>query len=70
MVSVPPGTAPVSAHCALKTDVPTFHEEGFHFITAITKPQIDTLPTLGVLQMSLFEAGTSAKMRWSSTTSA
>ena len=32
------------------------HDEGFHFITAITKPQIETLLTQGVLQMSLFDA--------------
>jgi hypothetical protein len=29
--------------------------EGFHYLTAITKPQIDTLLTRGVLQMELFE---------------
>jgi len=27
---------------------------GFHYITAITKPQIDTLLKAGVLQMELF----------------
>jgi hypothetical protein len=32
------------------------HDEGFHFITAITKPQIETLLTRGILQMSLFDA--------------
>ena len=30
-------------------------EEGFHYLTAITKPQIDTLLARGVLQMELFE---------------
>jgi len=30
-------------------------EEGFHYLTAITKPQIDTLLGRGVLQMELFE---------------
>jgi hypothetical protein len=30
-------------------------EEGFHYLTAITKPQIDTLLKRGVLQMELFE---------------
>jgi hypothetical protein len=29
--------------------------EGFHYLTAITKPQIDTLLARGVLQMELFE---------------
>ena len=29
--------------------------EGFHYLTAITKPQIDTLLAQGVLQMELFE---------------
>jgi len=29
--------------------------EGFHYLTAITKPQIDTLLKRGVLQMELFE---------------
>jgi hypothetical protein len=29
--------------------------EGFHYLTAITKPQIDTLLARGVLQMQLFE---------------
>jgi len=29
--------------------------EGFHYLTAITKPQIDTLLSRGVLQMELFE---------------
>jgi hypothetical protein len=32
------------------------HEDGFHFITAITKPQIEALLTEGILQMSLFDA--------------
>jgi DDE family transposase len=32
------------------------HQVGFHFITAITKPQIEALLTQGVLQMSLFDA--------------
>jgi len=36
--------------------IKALHEEGFHFITAITKPQIDALLTQGVLQMSLFDA--------------
>ena len=36
--------------------IKVLHEEGFHFITAITKPQIDALLTQGVLQMSLFDA--------------
>jgi hypothetical protein len=36
--------------------IKALHEEGFHFITAITKPQIETLLTQGVLQMSLFDA--------------
>ena len=31
-------------------------EEGFHYITAITKPQIETLLKQGTLQMSLFDA--------------
>lgn len=30
-------------------------EEGFHYITAITKPQIETLIRTGVIQMSLFD---------------
>jgi hypothetical protein len=30
-------------------------EEGFHYLTAITKPQIDTLLKRGILQMELFE---------------
>jgi hypothetical protein len=30
-------------------------QEGFHYLTAITKPQIDTLLGRGVLQMELFE---------------
>jgi hypothetical protein len=30
-------------------------QEGFHYLTAITKPQIDTLLSRGVLQMDLFE---------------
>jgi transposase len=30
-------------------------EEGFHYITAITKPQIDVLLKAGVLQMELFD---------------
>ena len=30
-------------------------EYGFHYITAITKPQIETLMTQGVLQMDLFD---------------
>jgi hypothetical protein len=36
--------------------IKALHDEGFHFITAITKPQIDALLTQGVLQMSLFDA--------------
>lgn len=36
--------------------IKALHEEGFHFITAITKPQIEVLLTQGVLQMSLFDA--------------
>jgi Transposase DDE domain len=36
--------------------IKALHEEGFHFITAITKPQIEALLTQGVLQMSLFDA--------------
>jgi len=36
--------------------IKALHEQGFHFITAITKPQIDALLTQGVLQMSLFDA--------------
>jgi hypothetical protein len=36
--------------------IKALQEEGFHFITAITKPQIETLLTQGVLQMSLFDA--------------
>jgi hypothetical protein len=36
--------------------IKALQEEGFHFITAITKPQIETLLTHGVLQMSLFDA--------------
>ena len=36
--------------------IKALHQEGFHFITAITKPQIDALLTQGVLQMSLFDA--------------
>ena len=35
--------------------IKALHEEGFHFITAITKPQIEALLTQGVLQMSLFD---------------
>ena len=31
-------------------------QEGFHFITAITKPQIESLLTQGILQMDLFDA--------------
>ena len=31
-------------------------EQGFHFITAITKPQIEALLAQGVLQMDLFDA--------------
>jgi transposase len=31
------------------------NEEGFHYITAITKPQIETLLKQGVIQMELFE---------------
>src|SRR5260370_35653364 len=31
-------------------------QAGFHYITAITKPQIGTLLKAGVLQMSLFDA--------------
>ena len=31
-------------------------QEGFHFITAITKPQIESLLTQSVLQMDLFDA--------------
>jgi hypothetical protein len=30
-------------------------EHGFHYITAITKPQIESLLTKGVIQMSLFD---------------
>ena len=36
--------------------IKALHQEGFHFITAITKPQIEALLTQGVLQMSLFDA--------------
>jgi Transposase DDE domain len=36
--------------------IKALQEEGFHFITAITKPQIETLLTQSVLQMSLFDA--------------
>jgi len=36
--------------------IDALHDQGFHFITAITKPQIDALLTQGVLQMSLFDA--------------
>lgn len=36
--------------------IKALHEEGFHFITAITKPQIETLLSHDVLQMSLFDA--------------
>jgi hypothetical protein len=36
--------------------ITALHEEGFHFITAITKPQIEALLAQGVLQMSLFDA--------------
>jgi len=36
--------------------IKALHEEGFHFITAITKPQIEALLSQGVLQMSLFDA--------------
>jgi hypothetical protein len=36
--------------------IKALHDEGFHFITAITKPQIEALLTKGVLQMSLFDA--------------
>jgi hypothetical protein len=36
--------------------IKALHDEGFHFITAITKPQIEALLTQGVLQMSLFDA--------------
>jgi len=32
-------------------------EQGFHYITAITKPQIETLLRTGVFQMSLFDKG-------------
>ena len=31
-------------------------QEGFHFITAITKPQIESLLSQGILQMDLFDA--------------
>jgi hypothetical protein len=31
------------------------HEHGFHYITAITKPQINSLLAAGVIQMSLFD---------------
>jgi hypothetical protein len=36
--------------------IKALQEEGFHFITAITKPQIEALLTAGVLQMTLFDA--------------
>jgi len=36
--------------------IKALQEEGFRFITAITKPQIEALLTQGVLQMSLFDA--------------
>jgi Transposase DDE domain len=36
--------------------IKALQEEGFHFITAITKPQIEALLTAGVLQMRLFDA--------------
>jgi hypothetical protein len=31
--------------------IKALHEVGFHFITAITKPQIEALLTQGILQM-------------------
>jgi transposase len=31
------------------------HEEGFHYITAITKPQIEALLKRGIIQLELFE---------------
>jgi hypothetical protein len=36
--------------------IKALQEDGFHFITAITKSQIQALLTQGVLQMSLFDA--------------
>jgi hypothetical protein len=36
--------------------ITALHDEGFHFITATTKPQIEALVSQGVLQMSLFDA--------------
>jgi hypothetical protein len=36
--------------------VTALHQKGLHFITAITKSQIETLLTQGVLQMTLFDA--------------
>jgi hypothetical protein len=36
--------------------IKALQQEGFHFITAITKPQIEALLTQGVLQMGLFDA--------------
>ena len=35
--------------------VEDLHGEGFHYITAITKPQIESLLTAGVFQMGLFD---------------
>lgn len=35
--------------------IAALHAEGFHFITAITKPQIETLLTQGLVQMALFD---------------
>ncbi|MBF0515606.1 MAG: hypothetical protein HQK97_00620 [Nitrospirae bacterium] len=35
----------------------TYTTEGFHYITAITKPQIETLINNGVIQMDLFDQG-------------
>jgi len=35
--------------------IQTLHQQGFHFITAITKPQIEALLAQNVLQMSLFD---------------
>jgi hypothetical protein len=46
----------------VKTDVPQIedlHAEGFHYITAITKPQIETLLEGGLIQIGLFDQGLS-----------
>src|SRR5207302_4360603 len=48
---------PVAARAGIKSQqVQDLSQAGFHYIAAITKPQIGTLLKAGVLQMNLFDA--------------